>query len=283
MISLLVLGLYMLLQVNLWGLVPFVLGGIMMQGIKGPVSKPTKKVWLLTFFGKQTDTVVEGLTMVLDWLPIDVVGFIEVDMAQIDHDFILKKKIRCLDNVYMSGSVSVSMKPNKANLQGFLSIGEIEGAKKQLDDLLTVWVQVFAKDKTSAEMEIAGEEMINKLLKLISGLPTPDTDPDSHVDDTRGFGLEFPKFQVVLNLPDEVIKTRNNRLTELAEREAELEDTETINQQIIKRMSIDKSLSAKEARQQIFDEKVLKADKYTKIVNEGGVNIANVGSVTSKP
>jgi len=292
MIILLALGGWMLFsKVSFWGLVPFIAGFSIMQGFKGPVSKPNRKIWMLTFFGKQTTTIVESFSLILDWLPFDVIGYNEIDMKKVNKDFELKKPILCSDKAYVICTISVSMMPDDKDdpletlngktrgekLRDFLNIGKMDGIIEQLDQLIPAGVQRFAiaKRKTSEEMEVSNEEIAKDLLDRLTGKQTPDTDISDELDDTRGFGIRFTKFQPVIQPPPKVVEARNDRMVELAQREAEMEDIMTTDKLTKERMKTDTKLSAKEARDQVFDEKALKAGAYKKVVNVGGLNVTN--------
>ena len=294
---------------NMWGLVPFIIGGLMTLGFKGPKSttaSPVKKVWLLTFLGRQTTTIVRGLTLVMDW-PFEIVGYIEIDLKKVDHDFKMSKPILCMvDMAYVNGIVSVSMVPDDKDdtvssgrksggekLQDFLNIGGIEGGKTQLDDILTASVQEVANECDTIWMETNVDELSKEILgKIKKGrLPSSNNEGDegNDIDDTIGFGLKFPKFQVILKPVDKVIDARNDSLIESAQREAELADTETVNQRVEARLKLyypkgikgNRSQKVKQARDEVFEELSLKEGKYTRIANRGGVNVVNTGRSTT--
>ncbi|MDP3962509.1 MAG: hypothetical protein Q8Q03_01430 [bacterium] len=282
---------------ELKGLVPFTLGVLMLTGLKGPKStseSPTRKIWLLTFLGKQTRTIVTSLTLVLNW-PFPIVGYIEVELKQVDQDFPLKKPIYCQeDGAYVDGLVSISMIPDDKDdpdgmphwksggekIQDFLNIDGIAGAKTQLDDILTAWVQKFGNKHSSVWMETQSMEISGELLRRIMEGKVATGHPHGDIDDTTGFGLRFPKFQVILRPVEAVMNARNDYLVEEAQRRAELMDTETMNRRIAARAEVYESRgetrTMKEIRDELFDENTLKAGKYQKTVNQGGLNVSDV-------
>ena len=80
---------------NFWtGVFPFMIGFLMFKGFKQPEATP-RRVWLLTFLGQKTDTIVDTLTLVLDWIPVPLVGYVEFNMMQGDRDFPVQQPLKC--------------------------------------------------------------------------------------------------------------------------------------------------------------------------------------------
>lgn len=272
---------------NLWCFIPLILGGLMFKGFKIATPSP-KKVWLITFFGKKTSTVIRNWpVLVLDWIPLKPVGYIEFELLKRDHDFPMKKPIRCSDGGYIEGIISTSLVANDSGgqrLSDFDDIGRMDGVISQLDDILTSWVQEIANEHDSKWMETQGIQIIDMLLPRITGEQgTTSGSVNNQFDDTRGFGITVTKFQPLFRPPEKVIDARNKKRVEEAERDAEVYETQTINQQVELRYRFYKGKKTKkECREEIFDERVLEAGKYQKIVNVGGLNVANVGNQGTK-
>lgn len=295
----LALGGLFLGPVGLLGFIPFVFGGLMIQGFSWPKDNTTSKVWLIRCFGQITTTKVTGLTFLMDWLPFEIVGKVEIDLAQKDHDFMLKKPIRCSDGVYLDNKkslISTGMQADNRSgesLKDFQNVGGMKGAIEQLDDMLTMILEPIASLHTSEWMETHGAEIKDLILPIVEGkvgMKNGNGNPDN--DDARHLGLIFPKFQVVLVAPEEVIKARNNNRVQIEKREAELINTETMHMQIMDRYRLfsegrkDKGgniivpptpanliPSLVEIRAMIIQENLMQAGKVSEVTNKGGVNI----------
>jgi|GEM_PF-1798196 len=301
---LLILGTVLIVHGTAWGLIPFCLGGLLgIMGFKGPQSteaSPTKKVWLITFLGRQTTTVVDRLTLTLDW-PFEIVGHIEIDLKKIDHDFMLKKPILCKDEAYVYGLVSVAMVPDDRDdppgtlngktkgekLADFINIDGINGGKILLDDILTAWLQEFGNDRDTEEMERQQVEISTALYHKIKNGELITHKEENDIDDTRGLGLRFPKFQVILKVADNVMDARNKILIEIAQKKSQSVDTLTMNKRIRSRMKLyrngdtaDQNVKGKTARDEVFEEVALSEGKLSisKVVNEKGLTVANVSA-----
>lgn len=292
---------------NLIGLAPLIMGGLMFQGFRTPDPSP-RRVWLITFFGQKTKTKVENLVLLLDWLPIRIIGIVEFLMVKVDHDFPLKKPIRCSDGAYVYGFVSVSMLPDEKDdpptaiqwksggekLQDFDNAGQMDGVKKQLDDILTAWIQEFGDKHDSEWMERNGLQIANELRPRVEGLQGTDNGNNSALDDTRGLGVTFTKFQIILNPSDKIIDARNDLKVEEAQQKAELFETQTVNKQINERMAIyarpikdadgtvlvpaEPPPTRTEARNMVFQERLEKDGKVQLIINDKGINLVNVNT-----
>lgn len=287
---------------TMWGLVPFIIGGTLMgMGIKGPktdTASPIEKRWLMTYKGKQTDVEVDKITLVMDW-PGDIVSFIEIKLEKVDYDFKLKKKIKCTDGNYVDGILSTTMmaddradpagtpngKTGGQKLQDFVNMGGIEGAKRQIDDTFTGWLEWFGKYHYSSEdMETKSNEISRELLAKMKTGRDPSHNTDNDIDDIVGLGLRFFKFQLVLTVDGKIVDARIAQTTEREQRKGELEETETVNEQVAKRIELyrknGEKITVTQARKQIFDERLERAGKYTKAVNEGGMNVQNLPPTT---
>ena len=304
MLALITFGGLCLWDGHFLGLIPFVAGGLMLQGFREPESSPSR-VWIITFLGKKTDCLSRSTTMLLDWLPLKIVSYVELLLEKIDHDFLLKKPVFCKkDGGYIYGFVSVSMEPDcdddpdsvpldqrksgAEKLSDFNNAGEMKGIKTQLDDILTSWIEQIANEdgneKTTVWMETNGNEISEILLRRISGQEGIPGHGNSHLDDVRGLGVKFTKLQAVLSTDKDVIRARNDKLVEKAQRSAEKFDTETINGQVRLRAKLytkdepdpTKRPSLADIRKEIFDERLAKQGKFQKTVNQGGINVANV-------
>ena len=304
MITLIVFGGLCLWDGNFWGLIPFVMGGLMMQGFREPEASPSR-VWIITFMGQKTECLSRKTTLLLDWLPLEIVGKVEIPLVKVDHNFPLKKPIYCPKdggNVY--GTVSLSFMPDchddvdpttgsitrsgAEKLSDFDNAGGVPGVEAQLDNMMTVLIGHIANgnandQKDTLWMETHENEISEMLKKHLDGECAVAGTP-SGLADATGLGVKFTKLNVVLKTHDKVIEARDDLLIENAQRRAEIVDTETTNQQIEKRLAMYLASEPTAAnrptvakmRKEIFDERQLKAGKFQTIVNEGGVNVADV-------
>ncbi len=298
---------------NLWGLIPFSIGCLIAIQFKGPASTKESgsgKIGLVTVFGKRTETIVTGLTLVLDW-PINIISFIEVDMSWVDMDFpnTIIGAIRCNEKeddtmnksaiedeiAYVYGSVSLSCAPNDRaegaigspdyrsagkNIQTFLDIGGMTGAKKQLDDLLISGVKELGKIHTTKWMETESRACAEYLQKQI-------LQSGSNLTNTKGLGLKFLKFEVLLKPSDKVIDKRNDILIEKAEKSAQILDTNTWNQRAKKRMFIHRksgnnTITMEEVMRELKDQTLLQEGKVQIIDTKGGAVLADIRGNNSK-
>ncbi len=249
---------------------------------------------------------------------IKVIGYVEFTMKQVDKDITLAKPVRCQDGQYIIGSVSISVLPDEYDdpsgfvdtqnnwktggekLRDFANVtgGDVTQIFPQLDDILTTWIQVIANDKRSEYMEKSSRELQETLLGYISGEKgAPHESGNSTLDDIRGFGIRIKKLQPVLRPQDKVIDSRVDIQVQNAKREAQTYGTETVNNQIAERLKLyregvkddkgnilkqptpDKDIpSIAEIRAMVIQENLIHDGKVTQVINQGGLNIANVPS-----
>lgn len=244
--------------------------GVVILGMsaKQPDTKEGKKVWLLTFLGQKTDVIVDKLTLILNWLPGPIIGYVEFKIVKVNRDFPFKKPIRCKDG-YAEGEISTSIVPDEKDdkpgalnwksggqkLADFDNIGgtaSIKNVEDQLDVMLTSWLQHFAAHKSVEWMEIHALELGHTILPAIMGkiglsdiarnLPASIDDVDiksacndianSDIDDAREFGVDITKFNCLIKASKNVIDKKNKALEEDAEREGEIKNTDTMNMKI---------------------------------------------------
>ena len=301
---------------NLWGLIPLILGMLLCIGFKWPEEAKPRRVWLITFFGQMTAVKTDGITLLLDWIPMmKIIGNVEFILLKKDIDINFKKPIRGSDGKYVEGFASVSIVPDELDdepgltdrygdwksggekLRDFGNTGTLENVVEQLDDILTTQMEAYARANghTTEWLEEHGREISEELLPCITGLRGPPANVGNHeLDDTRGFGIRFTKFQIVLRAPDKVIEARTNIQVTEETRKAELVNTETVNRQIVERLKlyrvgkIDENgimvveptpthliPSLAEIRNMIFQENLEHDGKVSQVINQGGINMLN--------
>lgn len=296
MMLLLLVGCLALFFLEFIGVIPLVLGVFMLRGFKVISAGDPRKAGLITFLGKrQDDTPVEGLVLLLDYLPIEIVGVIEFEMRKEDREIPIES-IRCADNIRMGGKVSISMSPDIKFLGKFDDAGKMNGVFKQVDDQIITGLQEIARKNNHEWMEdntlAIGHQLMERINKFTYNARKRN---DPHIEerdlaDMCGLGIEINKLQVKLkpNSP-EIIKASESRVLEELDRKGQEYDTETINKQVrvryemyLEQWILDNSSgqipttprpTLENCRKEIFDERLDKHDKYTKMVNEGGVNV----------
>lgn len=229
---------------------------------------------------------------------------------------------------YIDGIISVSIVPDDKDdpdtvpadqwksggqkLRDFDNVGQIKGVTEQLDDVLTAWVQEIA-DTESIDMlwmETNGPAIANILVPYLLDLEDKDISAlrannpripmdinikgieTAHINDARGLGVTFNKFNVVLKPADsKVIEARNRFAIEEAQRAAQLLNTKTMNQKIIERAKLyregvkdaagnviippdPKPESMAEIRAGLIQEDLVDDGKATLIMNKDGLTVA---------
>jgi len=284
MLILLTIGLATLFSGNYWGFIPFVIGMLLTKGFRTLSGSNPREIGLITFLGKRTTVTVEGLTLLLDWLPIEIVGVAVFNMQQEDKDFPIEN-IRSSDNVRMKGTVSISFVPDVGHLDKFDDAKQMEGVKALIDDMLPVWLQKLARGTEANEnhdytwLESHPREMGEYLRNKLE-----NTDPhDRDAVDIANLGVTIIKFSAKLTPSSaKIIATDEDITVEALQRKAELADSETVDLQAeqrhdryVVRMGA-AAPTLKECRDEIIDERLMKEGKVTYTRgNQQNVNFRN--------
>ncbi|MDE2037967.1 MAG: hypothetical protein KGI69_01945 [Patescibacteria group bacterium] len=305
-------GGYSLYHLEWWGLFPLMAGIIMLRGIKWPKEEEPTRVWLITFFGQMTATKVSSVTLLFDWIPgLRIIGYREIVLEKIDHDFNMQKPIRTVDDVYFPNVIfntsiipdanddlpgTPDWKSGGQKLRDFANVGRMPGVIKQLDGILTTWVQRIANGMTGDQLERGGPEIANTLFPLIIGRKGANGEiRNSELDDTRGTGIAFRKFQVIPIPPPELVKARTEVMVRLAKRRSEVINTETLNQQIALRADLywngvrdahgniivpadqtGPKPTVTDLRNQSFQENLEEDGKVEQVITGQGINVTQV-------
>ena len=122
------------------------------------------------------------------------------------------------------------------------------------------------------------DRSLDYLFEEVGNTTDSEFDPKNNsLDDARGFGIKIKKFQPIFEAPEEIQNARNKKGVEHAQRTEELQETETIHQQIEARYKLyDGKKTKEECREEIIAERLMKQGRYQKIENRGGVSLANV-------
>jgi hypothetical protein len=283
------LGALALFNGSLWGFIPLILGGLMIKGFRELSPADPREIGLITFLGKRTTITVEGLTFLLDWLPIEIVGVAVFSMQQEDMDFDIKS-VRSSDNVRMKGTVSISFIPDKNNLDKFDDAKQMKGIEALIDDMLPVWIQNYAQNDQSngpklghdyAWLETRPKEVGKYLREKLENKDTTDGD----TLDLADLGVLIKKFSVSLSpISTKIVDAGEDTVVELLQRNAEKEDTKTVTEQAenrheayVKKMG-SKAPTLRECREEIMFERLAKDKKVTIIQGGKNVNLNNVGN-----
>jgi hypothetical protein len=305
MLMVFAVGTILLFNSQLLGFVVFAIGAVMASGFR-ILSPSPREIGLITFLGQKTDWKVEGLTLLLDQLGIDLIGVVVFKMRKTEKKFPITS-IRCNDGVRMKGEVAISIMPDDEDdehktgtekLRDFDDIGHEEGFFDQIEQILTTALQsivedgitnpatgevvVKKKDCTYRWVETHPTAIAAELLRRIkANRPQGDTD---ELDDSRGLGAKFLKIQVPLTpINKAVINADEDATVERLQRKAEVRDTLTINKQVKERMKMYERMGVPnpnpvDCRQEIVFERLAK-DKKVDIVQGGrNVNVRSVGN-----
>lgn len=309
--------------VDMLGLIPLIFSSLMFyHGFQSPTlasntssgsggASSSRKIWLLTVFGRQVDVMIEGLTFICDWLGVEIVGAVEVDMEQFSKNFKTKKRILCkkkekngelVNDGYVDLQIDMAFTPNASDgpsaLWKFVNAGQRDGVLNIVDGLITPLAVEIGSTHSNNWMETQTLELNALLLNRIKGRLNGNasaTDIDT-TDDLRDLGVTITKFNASATPKDTVITHRDDLLVEEAQRVSQKLDTDTMNERIEKRIELltksrkdangnmvpglSYAEALKKARKQIFEEQALKQDKLTIIQNKGGVNLANANQPT---
>ncbi len=283
MLALIIIGAYMLYKGDLIGFIPLMAGLAMTKGLKELSPANPRKMGLITFFGKRQDDSppVSGLILTLN-IFIEIVGVVEFDMRKRDNPIPIKS-LRCYNGVRVGGKVSISLTPNPMDLGMYDDAGQMDGAYKQLDDLITTSLQKIATQSghTSKWMESNPDE-IRQLLKA---------DITNMLNNGIKLGVIIENLQVdLIPINTDFIKADEKVAIEGLERKSQSLDTATVNKQALIRfkMYLDERRIRKEhglelgpcptlqeCRDEIFKERLAEAKLYQQIENKGGINVAN--------
>lgn len=253
---------------NWWGIVPFTIGTLMTLGFKTLNDSP-REVGVISFFGKKTTHKVEGLTLLFHPFGFKIVSIVVLEMRKVDMTFKIDR-ITCSDGGVVTGEASLSISPGKSgqDLKDFDDAGQIEGIRKQLDDILEISVQAIAErpTSTSAYMTTKGREIGQELLTEIEGSNGNDTD----IDDSRKLGIKIHKLQIKLFKDQKVIDAEQRSLV-----------TVSMNERIQKRVDYYKTLgtiiSPQDARKELIEEDMNSDGRLQEIRGGRLVNFSSSG------
>ncbi len=299
-VGLTLVGVLITFGLTVWGIIPLAIGVVFMKkGLMGPKStdedeeSKAKKVWLITFLGKPTDVVIEGLSLLLPEFLDDIMGHIEFNTAQMDKNFLIEEKdkpIIGLDGVAVTGKVSVSIRPDYTDdpedmpnrrsaaqkLQDLANVLGIKGVQGQLDDLIPTWIQdMYGNRYDSIWIERNGVAIARGIAEKIQRGEFQSGTRGTDIDDTVGFGIEITKLQVLLKSPKPVMDARNQKAVEMAQREFQILETETIDMQIKQRMDTF-GIPYDQAREAVLEDNLERDGNLRGIRNRGPGTVISV-------
>ncbi len=165
------------------------------------------------------NVVVGGRTILAPYWPIFLSSTL-VEITNKDKDFSMKLLSR--DNIQLEGFISVTLRPDIADLVDFIqaSGGDMGKIFEQLDDI------IYEQAKSKARENDA--EDIAKKSELISGPLRLHL--QSNVFEQGSFGVEIVKIQARFDMPQDIINAMQQQVREGYERQGELKeyDTDTI-------------------------------------------------------
>ncbi len=273
----------------------FLIGGTMIvaavsavKGLKSPDQSKAKVGWIITWFGAPTDVVVSSMTLLLDWLPISIIGFIEVNLNLEPNNYEATKEIRFEEEGYLVAKATMGIRPISTDglkLHQYVASGGKENVFKQINGLITAWLQWFVTTErweykgvshkiTYQWMESHGLDVGEHIKARISGDVGRDEEngENSHLDDIRNLGVEIENFVITFSAPEPVVNARNERMSQRAKAAARLEANKGMNEQLKTRAELKRGQGAKpDDRDQveILNENLLADGKLTGVVTNG--------------
>jgi hypothetical protein len=208
MVTLILVGAIMALNLMLIGVIPFIIGCLMTSGLMTLNPSP-REVGIISFLGKKTDCVVEGLVLLFKPFGWKIVDVVVIVMRKVDETIPIDR-VTCSDDAVVTGNVSISISPDDSSgetLKQYDDAGQLEGIIKQIDDMLLTGVQKIAKNsgRDSTRMISEGVEIGKELQEIVEGVAGIGRDSNT-LDDTRGLGFKINKLQIKLRKTDEVIE-----------------------------------------------------------------------------
>jgi len=296
-----------------WGIFPLVWGLLMFLGYKHPRESP-REVFIITFLGRKTDVVVESLTVTLEWIPmIKIVGLVKIGMEVRNLDIDLKRLIQSKDGTFYEVKLGAGVSPDFTDdeptgdyipqtaakkLSDYDDNRQFDGIKELLPEIVTVLTQEICKNENDKWMITQQGELSARVLQRLKGLRfRPGSgeiiySDDVTIDDTRGLGVVFSKFNLLPLVPKELVEASNRVAIERRQRESQLVQTETNNAKIAARLDLyrEGKIGRKkrkiqpppnqnvpdfqEIRKEIVQEQLIEDEKYSVIENRGGINVA---------
>lgn len=270
------------------GAIMITLSCLMIMGIKGPDQSKAKKAWIVTWLGKPTDEVINSVSIFLDWLPVPIIGFIEVDLNLEPNNYKAEKPLKCRGG-YLEAEATMGFRANDesgAELFKFISSGGKDNIIKQLNGLLTTWLQAFVQkiawtDRHNCTHQITADWMEKNALKIgdymkarLSGEKEQGDEENSPLDDARNLGIKIESFVLFLNPPKEVIAARNEQAVQKAKQKARLANSAGFNKQIVTRARLyGKQLPDNTDQAQIMTENLIEDGKLSGVINPGGITL----------
>lgn len=260
-----------------------ILAGIIASGFR--ILKPApREVGVISVLGNRTNSVVEGITLLLEPFGIEIIGATIFIIKTFDHDFPVES-VRCADGVRVKGKVSLSWAPDESSaekLWQYYDIGMDQGFIGQADDIIVIGSQeIVAKTGRTYKWAEIYVNQIGVELRQIIEQACPRIDGNEN-DDMRGFGIVINKLQPKFTpINANIITADEDIAIEERQRAAELLETETINQQARARKELYTKqglpdVSIQKCRDEIMFERLAKDEKVT--ITQGG-RIVNLGSV----
>ena len=256
----------MALKENWWGLIPFIIGVLMAFGFKILRDSPPQ-AGLLSVLGQKTNVRVDGWTLLFKPFGIKVIDIVLFDTVKVDFTIPIEN-ITCVDLGIVDGIVSLSISPGKTGneLRKYDNVGQLEGVKLQLNDILEVAVQQIAEMEghTTHYMTTKGVEIGLKLKERVEAKNANDHDES---DDKRGLGIEIHKLQIKLKKNPAIVAAEQQTLV-----------TDVMNARITKRLAYYRKEnanpmpSAQEVRRELLEED-RNGQGLIKEVRGGAVNV----------
>lgn len=264
----------------------------------------TPWVLVVKILGRPKPYVVEHASLFLPPL----VWFNKVPLMMVDHDFTLKKSFRTADGLLVSPTSQISVgvvadcADDPPDMVGAKTKGEkmldyVFAIKSQddiesfLDDTIIAWAEYVARHHSMRYLITHGNELSESLRSYIMGMQGYDPDTNSHIDDIRGLGLTISKINVRFDPPASWVKATEDRVKEIVESNADLNDTDTFLEQVKRLLVFDGYMNEdgdwirgrkspkiiSEYNRRVMELRLAKSGKLSGVYNRGGLTVASLG------
>jgi hypothetical protein len=235
------------------GFIPLTLGALLCLGFKELKPSPLE-TGIITVLGKKVPVLVKGWVLLLDWLPIDIIGVVVIIGRTFSKDFKEADRIiaRCFDGTTVTGSVSITLVPDMEDdpvgtidwMSGgdkmilYDDNGQEEGVLRQVADMIVDHIKEIAKlPGHDYKWMVSEVVMIDESLKVrLQGKPH---DTMLALGNLRTMGVKFVNVQTNLVASKAVQDADEDKAIEDLQRASEAKNTKTYVANVKKLMDAD--------------------------------------------
>ena len=239
MITSALIGIVLLIFQMLTGFFFLLIAGLLCLGFKELKPSPLQ-IGIITVFGIKQPITVKGQTLVLDWLPINIIGVIPVEARTVNLKFTDGVRARCADGATVTGEISITYVPIQTGNNPILydDIGQEKGVNEMLKDLAVDHIKEIARKDTTHTPKGHGYEWMTTNPQIISLLLTERLLGKSPMvgmnalGDTRTMGIKITTIKIDLIPSDSIRDTDEDNVKEDLQKKAEKKDLETFREMV---------------------------------------------------